>query len=423
LTDSIKENGVEILCIGTELLLGNIINSNAKWISEELASLGLTHYRQTVIGDNYDRLKNELIEASKRSRILITTGGLGPTPDDLTTEVIASAFNTVLEERKEILEDIQQKLGPKISFSNCNIRKQALVPKGSKIIPNSRGTAPGIIWSPKEDFTIITFPGVPSEMKSMWTQSAVEWFKKFKDSECIIISKILHFAGISESTLTEKIGNLINNKNPTVAPYASLGEVKLRITAKAQDARQANQLIQPIEDQILLIAGNKYFGFNEDSLASVVIQLLRNRGETLAVAESCTGGGIGAAITSISGSSDVFLGGIIAYHNSIKQNLLSVSEHLIKEDGAVSNQVTEAMASGVINQFNSDWSIAISGIAGPTGEHKSKKIGLVKFSIAGPFGVKSSSESFNPYIGRTGIQKLSVLKALNELRLFLLSKS
>ncbi|WP_320663318.1 competence/damage-inducible protein A [Prochlorococcus sp. MIT 1223] len=418
-----SSQGIEILCIGSELLLGNILNSNAKWLAEELAVLGLPHFRQTVIGDNFIRLKNLVIETSQRSRILITTGGLGPTPDDLTTETIAAAFNTQLVKNDEIWLDIKKKFIVKDFLPTPNNEKQAFIPIGAQVIPNPSGTAPGIIWSPTKNFTIITLPGVPLEMKKMWIQTVVPWLQENIEINSTFISKTLHFAGITESKLAEDLKDLLNNENPTVAPYASIGEVKLRITAKAKNFSEAQKLITPIENKIRQVTGFKYFGSDEESLASVVIELLRQRGEKLTLAESCTGGGISAALTSIPGSSDVFLGGVIAYNNSIKIKLLNVSESLIKKYGAVSVEVVEAMAKGVLKKFDADWSIAVSGLAGPGGETVSKPIGLVHMCISGPFGEELCTESFNPKRGRTCIQKLSVLKSLDQLRLFLLNKS
>ena len=417
-----QQKGVEIICIGSELLLGNILNSNAKWLSEELASLGLPHYRQTVIGDNYIRLKEAILEASHRSQILITTGGLGPTPDDITNETIASCFNTQLEEREEIWENIKNKLNKKSIPIPSSNKKQALLPPEALIIKNASGTAPGMIWSPINEFTILTFPGVPSEMKQMWQDSAIPWLRKHNETKGIFISKVLRFAGISESKLAEDINDLTQLINPTVAPYASLGEVKLRITANSKDAAEASKLIKPIEKEIKSRTGLKFFGSDEESLASVVLKLLRERGETLSVAESCTGGGICSALTAVPGSSDVFLGGIIAYQNSIKINLLDVSEELISDFGAVSSEVVKAMAEGVRKKFKSNWSIATSGVAGPKGGSITKPVGLVQFSISCANNLESGHEYFSPHIGRLGIQKLSVLKGLDKLRLFLLNK-
>ena len=240
--NSIK--GVEILSIGTELLLGNILNTNSKWISEQLSSIGVSHYRQTTIGDNLERLTKVIQEISLRSNLLITTGGLGPTPDDLTTEAIANAFNTTLIEREYLWVEIQNKLSKLvINNENSSLRKQCLFPENAQIVNNPRGIAPGMIWNPTKEFTIITFPGVPSELKEMWKESIHEFIKtKFSDGS-IFFSKTLKFAGIGESSIAEEIEDLLNLKNPTVAPYANLGEVKLRITAKSKSKDDA---IKPV---------------------------------------------------------------------------------------------------------------------------------------------------------------------------------
>ena len=417
-----KNNSIEILCIGTELLLGNILNSNAKWLAEELTSLGLNHYQQTVIGDNFNRLKNTILDISNRSRFLITTGGIGPTQDDITTQAIASAFNKKLVERDGIWEDIQKKINLSRKVVSSNNKKQAFFPSEAIIIPNKTGTAPGMIWSPIDNFTILTFPGVPSELKEMWAQSAVNWFKANMTKNEVFTSRVLKLTGVSESNLAEEIDDLIANKNPTVAPYASLGEVKLRLTAKAATLEEGQNLIQPIEKNICKRVGQKCYGFDNDTLSSVIIDILRQRKETLSVAESCTGGGLGAELTAIPGASDIFLGGVIAYNNSLKQKLLGVPKVFLEEHGAVSKNVVEHMAEAVRKLCGSDWGIAISGLAGPGGESKSKPVGLVQICISGPNLIESKAEIFNASKGRLAIQKLSVVCSLNRLRLILLAR-
>ncbi len=416
----LTNKGVEILCIGTELLLGNILNSNAKWLAEELALLGLPHYLQTVVGDNHDRLKKVILDASKRSRILITTGGLGPTPDDLTIETIAATFDTELITNEIIVKDINQKFNSNLPLSKNNF-KQAKLPKGANIVRNPSGTAPGIIWDPIEEFTIITLPGVPSEMKLMWDKTIKSYLiNKFNSKKNIITSKILNFTGISESKLSSIIPNILSNTNPTVAPYASLGEVKLRITAHSNTIEEANRLIKPIESKLKELFGKNIFSTNNQTLAYVVIDLLRKRGETLSVAESCTGGSLSSAITSIPGSSDVFLGGVVAYNNKIKQDILRVPLELIEQYGAVSKPVVQSMAGSIRETFDSDWSIAISGIAGPKGGSATKPVGRVELYIKGKQSYESIQEDFGSYRSREDIQKLSVVRALDRLRLFLL---
>ena len=418
-----KENNVEILCIGSELLLGNILNTNAKFLSEQLALSGLNHYQQTVVGDNHIRLGKAIIDASKRSNILITTGGLGPTIDDITHETIAKTFNYKLEERADVTEKIIEKLGVINDGSKLSARKQAMLPLEAEIIPNKSGTAPGIIFSPTENFIILTFPGVPSELKEMWFTEAFPWLKSNIKQDKIFISKILKFTGIGESSLERKISDLMTSENPTIAPYAGEGEVKLRITANATEVAKAEELIDPFEKEIKTRLGFNFFGSNDETLASIIINLLKSRKETLAVAESCTGGRLGSTITSVPGSSEVFIGGIIAYQNIIKENLLGVSKKTLQEYGAVSEEVAKEMAEGALNRFGTDWAIAISGLAGPGGATETKSVGLIYIAIAERNSCESICKKFDPRKGRTGIQNLSVVFALDKLRLILSCRS
>ncbi len=407
----------EIICVGTEILLGDILNTNCQYLAQQLASLGIPHYYQAVVGDNPDRLQKVIDIASKRSSILIFTGGLGPTPDDLTTETIANFFKTPLAEKPEIIEDIKAKFaqrGRKMVSSNY---KQALIPTGATILPNPLGTAPGMIWQPKSNLTILTFPGVPSEMQKMWSETAVPFLKSQGWGQEIIYSRMLRFWGIGESTLAEKVNHLFNLQNPTVAPYASKGEVRLRISAKAKSEVEAIALIEPVATEIQAIAGQDYFGSDDDTLASVVGSQLQRSGQTLAVAESCTGGGLGEMLTSIPGSSAYFLGGIIAYANEVKLSLLEVNAHDLEQQGAVSNIVAEQMALGVKKRLGSSWGLSITGIAGPGGSTKDKPIGLVYIGLATP---DQKSESFEYRFGsiksRSLIRYFSACYALDVLR-------
>ena len=417
--------GVEILSIGTELLLGNILNTNARWISEELSSLGLNHYRQSTIGDNSSRICKLIKEISSRSNLLITTGGLGPTPDDLTTEAIAKSFNTSLFPREYLWDEIKEKLSKSSSnLNNPGLKKQCYFPKDAQIINNPRGTAPGMIWEPIKGFTILTFPGVPSELKAMWKATAVDYIKKNFSDEYIFFSYFLKFSGIGESTIAEKIDNLLKLKNPTVAPYANFGEVKLRITAKAKNQLEAINIIQPVKEELQKEFSEFIFGENDDTLPSTLINELLKRKESLVFAESCTGGLLSSSITSIAGSSKVFKGSIISYSNELKQSLLNISEDLLKRYGAVSEEVAEAMATNAKEKLKSDWSIAISGIAGPSGGSKEKPVGLVYIAIAGPNDhITKIKKIFNTARNRIEIQTLSVNVCLNSLRLILLSNS
>ena len=422
---SFNSKGVEILSIGTELLLGNIVNTNAQWISEQLSQLGLNHFRQTTVGDNCDRIVKVIQEISKRSNLLITTGGLGPTPDDLTTEAIAKSFNVSLFERPHLWDEIKQKLsGSKLQDHSSSLRKQCFFPKNAQIINNPRGTAPGMIWEPIKGFTILTFPGVPSEMKNMWEETAFEFIKsKFSDNNSFF-SNTLKFAGIGESSVAEKINDLLNLKNPTVAPYANLGEVKLRITARAKNEVEAKNIIKPVKEKLKKEFSKYIFGEDNDTLQSVLIKELIKRKQTIVFAESCTGGLLSSSITSISGSSQVFQGSIVSYSNDLKNSLLNISKDKLNKYGAVSEEVCEAMAINVKAKLNADWAIAISGIAGPNGGTQEKPVGLVFISIAGPNNhISNIKKIFNSTRNRIEIQTLSVNVCLNSLRLILLSNS
>lgn len=408
---------MEILCIGTELLLGSILNGNARWLAEQLAALGLPHYRQTVVGDNRERLIQVVQEAATRCRLLVCTGGLGPTPDDLTTEAIAAAFGAHLEERPGVWADIQAKLtarGRTIAVSN---RKQALLPSGAELLPNPTGTAPGVIWTPQPGFTVLTFPGVPSELHAMWEQTARPWLSHQGLTGSAFRSRTLRFAGIGESNLAERVADLLEGENPTLAPYAGLGEVKLRITARADSERAATELLAPVEAELRARTGALCYGADDDSLASVVLALLRRRGETVVVAESCTGGAIGAALAAVPGASDGFLGGVIAYSNAVKQDVLGVPAELLETHGAVSEPVAIAMADGARRLTGASWAIAVTGIAGPGGGSEDKPVGLVHIAVAGPEGSRSERVSFGDRRGRAGIQALTVVEALDRLRL------
>ena len=420
-----NSKGVEILSIGTELLLGNIVNTNAKWISEQLSQLGLNHFRQTTVGDNCDRIIKVIQEISKRTNILITTGGLGPTPDDLTTESIAKSFNVSLFERPYLWDEIKQKLSnSKLQDNSSSLRKQCFFPKNAQIINNPKGTAPGMIWEPIKGFTILTFPGVPSEMKTMWKETALGFIKNKFSDKYSFFSNTLKFTGIGESSIAEKINDILNLKNPTVAPYANLGEVKLRITARAKTEFEAKNIIKPVKEKLKKEFSNFIYGEDYDTLPSVLIEELAKRNKTIVFAESCTGGLLSSSITSISGSSNVFRGSIVSYSNELKTSLLNISEKQLQKYGAVSEEVCQAMAINVKEKLGADWSIAISGIAGPNGGSQEKPVGLVYISISGPNNhITNIKKIFNSTRNRIEIQTLSVNVCLNSLRLILLSNS
>lgn len=412
----------EIICVGTELLLGDILNTNAQYLAQQLASLGIPHYYQTVVGDNPSRLKQAIKIAIERSSldnstVLIFTGGLGPTPDDLTHETIADFFGVALLEQPEIVEDIARKYAQRGREMTPSNRKQALIPVGASVLPNFSGTAPGIIWQPRHNLVILTFPGVPSEMHRMWQETAIPYLKSLGFGKEIIYSRTLKFWGIAESALAEKVSDYLNLPNPTVAPYASKGEVKLRISAKASSHVAAQELISPVEQQLQQIGGSDYYGADDDTLASVVGRLLLTAGETLSVAESCTGGGLGQMLTNAAGASKYFWGGVISYDNSVKISLLKVDKQDLTVMGAVSATVAQQMASGVRSLIKTDWGLSITGIAGPDGGNPTKPVGLVYIGLAAPNGeVQSFEYRFGAARDRALIRHLSACTALDHLR-------
>jgi nicotinamide-nucleotide amidase len=417
--------GAEIISVGTELLLGEILNSNTQFLAQQLAQLGIPHFYQTVVGDNPDRLKKVLAIACQRAQLLILTGGLGPTPDDLTTETLADFFNVPLVEQPEILADITSKFAQRGLEVTPNNRKQALIPAGAEILPNPIGSAPGIIWHPfgagnsanHPQLTILTFPGVPAEMQLMWQQTAVPYLRSQGWGQELIYSRILRFWGTTEAALAQKVDSFFQLENPTVAPYASRGETRLRISARSSSEAEALQLIRPIEQQLRQITGLDCYGTDDDTLASVVGKLLQSMNGTLGVAESCTGGGLGQMITSVSGSSSYFWGGIIAYDNQVKIALLNVSAEDLVQQGSVSAAVAKQMALGVRSRLETTWGLSITGVAGPEGGTASKPVGLVYIGLAGPEGEAESIEyHFGALRGRDWIRHVSACNALDQVR-------
>ena len=414
----------EIICIGTELLLGDILNSNAQFLAQELARLGIPHYYQSVVGDNPSRIHQVLKVAYGRSQILIFTGGLGPTPDDLTHETLADFFDVPLTERPEVLADIREKYASRGRVLAPSNHKQALLPEGAAVLPNPTGSAPGVVWQPRPDLTVLTFPGVPREMKTMWQQTAVPHLQGQGWGQTAIVSRTLKFWGIGESNLAEQVAHLLALENPTVAPYASMGTVKLRISTKATSAEAAQAAIAPVAKEIQAIAGDHYYGDDDTTLAQAVGDLLNARGETVAVAESCTGGGLGHTLTAQPGSSTYFMGGVISYDNAVKQSLLGVEADALATEGAVSDSVACQMATGVRSRLGTDWGVSITGIAGPGGGSPEKPVGLVYIGVAAPDGgVSSRAYRFGAIAGRDWVRHLSIQSALDQLRRQLLPRN
>ncbi len=368
----------EIICVGTELLLGDIVNTNAQFLSTELAKLGINVYNQSVVGDNAERIKQVLSSALTRSDVLIFTGGLGPTEDDLTKEAIASYLGLPLVENGESRSRIEQyfrRTGREMSESNY---KQALAPESSRVLQNDVGTAPGFMIE-KDGKIIIILPGPPKEMQHMFNKS-VKPLLSLK-SDCTIASHTIHVFGEMESAIEGKIKDFIEKENPTTAPYAKDGEIALRVTAKAENKAAADRLCAPVINSIKEILSSSVYGVDSKGLNYTVVEMLKEKNLKIATAESCTAGILSAMITEVAGSSQVFDFGISAYANHIKTNALGVPQSIIEKHGAVSEYTASYMALGVKKLSGADIGIGITGVAGPSAS-ENKPVGLVYIALA-----------------------------------------
>lgn len=408
----------EIFSIGTELLLGQIVDTNAAFIAQRLAEVGVPLFYKSTVGDNPERLRAELQRGYDRSDIIICTGGLGPTEDDITAAGIAAVWGAPLEifpEAQEFVEGIFRSRGFTLT---ANQLKQAMLPAGAVMIPNPVGTAPGFMLT-VDGRTAVVLPGPPNEMGPMWRATVAPYLQA--RSGQVITSRTLRFCGIGEGSLELKLRDVIHAQdNPTVAPYAKTGEVHIRITALAGTEAAARTLIAPVEVRIREIAGEYIYGVDEETLEEAIGITLRARGLTLAVAESCTGGLLGGRITAVPGSSDYFLGGIISYSNEVKMKLLGVSPATLEAHGAVSTETAIEMAVGATRATGADIGISITGVAGPGGGSAKKPVGTVYIGIAVP-GLAPRALRADLWGDRTTIRQRAVQRALLELRRLLTS--
>ena len=363
----------EILSVGTEILLGDILNTNSRFLSVELAKLGISVLRHTTVGDNAERLSAALRTALDRSDIVIATGGLGPTQDDITRDVCCSVMGFELEYSPEIGEGIRKYFASKsIEMPESNLR-QAYVPVGGTVFENHHGTAPGLGLK-KGGKCVVILPGPPYEMAPMYKESVVPYLAEY--SEGAIVSHTVRTMGIGESAMAEKVADLIEGSNPTVAPYAKKGEALLRVTAKAETESKAEELCRPVIDEIISRLGGVVYGIDSENIEQRVVELLKENKMTVATAESCTAGYIPKRLTDIPGASEVFGCGIISYSNEIKQQLLGVKKETLDRFGAVSEQTAREMAAGVRRVSGADIGISVTGIAGPGSDGTDKPVGL-----------------------------------------------
>lgn len=406
---------VELISVGTELLLGNIVNTNAHFLSERCAQLGLSLYYETTVGDNPERLSSALYTALSRSDIVILTGGLGPTADDVTKEVTAKTLGLTLVEDQDIKEHIRSYLsrGNSNSIPNSNW-KQAFIIEGSQVIRNSNGTAPGLIATSPGGKIVILLPGPPNEMIPMFDGEIYSYLSKL--SPHVFFSTMIKICGIGESKAEEMISDLLEKQeNPTIAPYAKTGEVHFRVTAKADSLSEGEQLVKPVVDELLTRFGDNIYTTEEEvTLAKCVVQLLVENKFTIAIAESCTGGMLSSSIVDVPGASSVFKVGYITYSNESKIKELGVLEETLAQYGAVSAKTAEEMAYGAVKEGHAQVGVSITGLAGPDGETVEKPIGLVYIGCF--IGEQYFIKEFRFNGGRKKIREYAVKNALDFLR-------
>ena len=408
----------EIIGVGSELLLGQISNTDAQYISQKLSQLGINVFYHTVVGDNKNRLKEALEIASRRADLIFTTGGLGPTMDDLTKETIADFLGLNMFLHEESIEAIKGYFAKRGRTMSQNNNKQACFPEGAKIMPNNHGTAPGAIVENKGKVFII-LPGPPGELQPMFEDYVIPYLERKSKEQ--ITSRVLKVYGMGESVMEEKIKDLIiNQSNPTIAPLAGSSELTIRITAKTARGEDPYKLIQPLEEKVRQRLGDLVYGVDDDTLESVVLRLLVESKKTIATAESCTGGLIAKRITSIPGASQAFIEGVVSYSNQSKIERLGVSEATLAKNGAVSPETAEEMVRGILETTGADLGAAVTGIAGPGGGTANKPVGLVYIGIGDKEG-HFTVNSYNFLGGRKKVQEMAASMALDSIRRRLLT--
>ncbi|MFT8317074.1 MAG: competence/damage-inducible protein A [Sporolactobacillus sp.] len=382
----------EIIAVGSELLLGQIANTNAQFISEQLALLGINVYFHTVCGDNEERLLEVIHHAESRADLLIFTGGLGPTRDDLTKETVARVLGRPLVTDQEAMDSILEYFKTTGREMTANNRKQALIIEGSHVLPNHQGMAPGMIAeSGKHRYLLM--PGVPSEMKPMFRDFAAQYLAHRNEEH--IQSRVLRFFGIGESQLETKLIDLIDNQtNPTIAPLAKESEVTLRLTAKHQNISEAARLLDETEQKITARVGDYLYGYGEESLCEIAFHLLQGSGKTIAFAESLTGGMAAEWLTALPGASAVLKGGVVCYTNEVKEHVLGVPLAVLEKEGAVSAACAEKMAASVREKCGASIGISFTGVAGPE-KSEGKAVGTVYIGIDDGQDCKSYLYRFN----------------------------
>ena len=406
----------ELIAVGTELLLGNIANTDAQMISQGLSALGINVFYHTVVGDNPERVRQAVDIARHRADIIITTGGLGPTCDDLTKVALASAFGRDLYYDEHSAQRIRDRFAAMERPITDNNYQQAMLPRGCTVLDNDWGTAPGVAFE-ADGTHVIMLPGPPRECEMMFKFRAVPYLKQLSDG--VIASRTVKTFGIGESAAEEKLRDLMNSlRNPTLAPYAKPSGTEMRITAHAATEEEALALIAPVEQQVKDILGDVVIGVDVESLEEVCLALLKEKGLTLGTAESCTGGLVAKYMTDLPGSSAVFRGGVVSYTDGVKANVLGVPRDLLDRYGAVSPQVAEAMARGAKAALGCDIAVSVTGIAGPDTDDRNTPVGLVYLGLA--YEDQCHIKEFHAgHVARERVRRQSAQTALDLVRRYL----
>lgn len=404
---------VEIICVGTEILMGNIVNTNAAYLAAKCAGLGLSCYYQSVVGDNEDRLYEAVKIAYDRADVVILSGGLGPTQDDLTKETVAKVLGKKLEMHepsREAIRSYMTRRGLQITENNW---KQAMVPQGCIVVENPNGTAPGIIME-ENNTHVILLPGPPGELIPMFEKSIEPYLQKLTPD--VLYSAMVKICGVGESIAEDRIKDLIDAQtNPTIATYAKTGEVHLRVTAKAESEEAAKELVRPAVEELKKRFGDAIFTTEEAvTLEESIVRTMKENHLTLGVAESCTGGMLSARLISVPGVSDVYRAGLVTYSNHAKHELIHVEESTLEKFGAVSEETAREMVQGTLKATNADYAVAITGIAGPDGGTKDKPVGLVYIACGRKDDIIVKKYQFGG--NREKIRQSSAASALTMLR-------
>lgn len=409
----------EIIAVGTEILLGNIANTDAQMLSQSLSTLGVNVFWHTVVGDNPQRLREALDIARHRADIILTTGGLGPTYDDLTKQTICAAFGRELELHQDILDTIRSwfetKMGRKMTENNV---QQAMLPVNCTVFDNPVGTAPGCAFE-EGGVHVLMLPGPPFECRYLFEHRALPYLEKLMDG--VIVSHEIRIFGMGESAVEQALHEPMTQlANPTLAPYAKTNECMVRATAKAATREEAEAMLLPLVEQVKELLGDVVYGVDVESLEEVVSALLRERGLTLSAAESCTGGLIAKRMTDLPGASKVFRGGVVSYTNGVKAGVLGVPEALLEEHGAVSEPVARAMAEGCRRVCGSDLAVSVTGVAGPDRDDRGNEVGTVYIALAAPEGAICKKLSCGRGRGRDRVRTSAAQSAFDLVRRYLL---